>query len=125
MGAIWENVPPGTRVYTDEYQSYSSVGAEYAHGRINHSANQYVNGMVHVNGVENFWSHLKRGLDGIYHWASPEHLQRYVDEFTLRYNTRKLETCRRFDLILANVAGRRMRYQDLIKNGKKNQSKGK
>ena len=59
--------------------------------------------MAHTNGIEKFWSHMKRGIDGIYHWVSKDHLQSYVDEFTLRFNTRKISTSNRFDLILANV----------------------
>ena len=70
--------------------------------------------MAHTNCVECFWSHLKRMVDGIYHWVSAEHLQSYVNEETLRYNTRSFSTSHRFDLILANVAGR-LTYKELIK----------
>jgi hypothetical protein len=59
---------------------------------------------------------MKRGVDGIYHWVSVKHLQSYVDEFALRYNTRKTCTCNRFDLILGNMT-RRLTYKDLINNG--------
>lgn len=69
--------------------------------------------MAHTNGIENFWSHLKRGIDGIYHQVSKEHLQSYIDEFTLRFNTRKFTTQTRFDLILADVAGKRLTYEHL------------
>jgi hypothetical protein len=71
--------------------------------------------MAHTNGIENFWSHLKRGIDGIYHWCSKEHLQSYVDEFTLRFNTRDYNTQGRFDLILSAVANKRLTYKALIK----------
>lgn len=71
--------------------------------------------MAHTNGIENFWSHLKRGIDGIYHQVSKEHLQAYVDEFTLRFNTRKFETKDRFNLVLSGVANKRLTYQKLIK----------
>ena len=71
--------------------------------------------MAHKNSIENFWSHLKRGIDGIYHWCSKEHLQSYVDEFTLRFNTRDFNTQGRFDLILSAVAKKRLTYKDLIK----------
>jgi len=87
----------------------------YQHHTVNHSAKQYVNGMAHINGVEYFGSHLKRCIDGIYQWVSREHLQSYIDEFTLRFNTRKFGTQGRFDLILAGVAGKKMTYEDLIK----------
>jgi hypothetical protein len=69
--------------------------------------------MIHTNNIENFWSHLKRGINGIYHWVSKEHLQQYVSEFTLRYNTRQEKTYQRFDLILCNVIGR-LTYKQLI-----------
>ena len=71
--------------------------------RVNQGAKQFVNIMAHTNGIEKFWSHMKRGIDGIYHWVSKDHLQSYVDEFTLRFNARKISTSNRFDLILANV----------------------
>ena len=71
--------------------------------------------MAHTNGIENFWSHLKRGIDGIYHWVSKEHLQSYVNEFTHRFNTRSYDTQGRFDLILSAVANKKLTYQNLIK----------
>lgn len=70
--------------------------------------------MAHTNGMENFWSHLKRGIDGIYHWVRRTHLQSYVNEFSLRYNTHSFTTCERFDTILANVTGRKLTYDKLI-----------
>lgn len=105
----------GSKVYTDENKSYSLLHLWFQHDSVNHGAKQYVNGLAHTNGVENFWSHLKRGIDGIYHWVSVKHLQPYVDEFSLRYNTRQLTTCNRFDLILSNITGR-LKYQELISN---------
>lgn len=115
LPVIWDNVAPGTVIITDEWQSYRHLDWDFEHHTVNHSAKQYVNGMAHTNGIENFWSHLKRGIDGIYHWVSKEHLQSYVDEFTLRFNTRKFDTQSRFDLILAGVVGKRLTYQNLIK----------
>ncbi len=111
---IRKSVELGSIVITDEYPAYNKLGLDYSHGKVIHSAKQYVNGHFHTNGIENFWSHLKRGVDGIYHWVSKEHLQAYVDEFSLRYNTRKFTTAGRFDLILSNVAGR-LTYKELIK----------
>ena len=112
---IHQTIEDGSVIMTDEYTAYKDLKHTHAHYRLNHGAKEYVNEMAHINGVENFWSHLKRGLDGIYHWVSKDHLQSYVDEFTLRYNTRKDSTQTRFDLILAGVAGKRLTYQDLIK----------
>lgn len=111
---VRKNVLRGAHVCTDEHRGYSSLGSVYNHAKVNHGAKQYVNAMAHTNGLESFWSHLKRGVDGIYHWVSKEHLQSYVDEFALRYNTRKIKTATRFDLILANVAGKRLTYNNLI-----------
>ena len=71
--------------------------------------------MAHTNGIENFWSHLKRGIDGIYHSISKQHLQSYIDEFTLRFNTRKFDTQARFDLVLSAVTGKKLTYETLIK----------
>jgi transposase-like protein len=115
---IFENVSNGSIVMTDEYQSYNQMKKSYDHRRVNHGAKQYVNQMAHTNGIENFWSHLKRGIDGIYHWVSKLHLQSYVNEYCLRYNTRKYSTNDRFNLILINVNGR-LTYNNLISNDSK------
>jgi transposase-like protein len=100
-------------IVTDEANVYKHLKRNFVHARVNHSAKQYVDGFAHTNEIENFWSHLKRGIDGIYHWVSVPHLQSYVNKYTLRYNTRKLTTSGRFDLILSNVAGR-LTYKELI-----------
>src|SRR5665213_1819950 len=99
---------------TDEYSGYNDLKHIHTHYKVNHGAKEYVNEMAHTNGIENFWSHLKRGIDGIYHWVSKDHLQSYVDEFTLRFNTRKFQTQNRFDFILSGLAGKRLTYEDLI-----------
>ncbi|MDB4925797.1 IS1595 family transposase [Mucilaginibacter sp.] len=107
-------IMPDSIVITDNFKVYDKLNLLYSHARVNHSAKEYVNGIFHTNGIENFWSHLKRGVDGIYHWVSVTHLQAYVNEYTLRYNTRKFTTSGRFDLVLANVAGR-LTYKELTK----------
>ena len=114
MPLILERVCPTATVCTDEYTAYKDLRHTFTHRKVNHSAKEYVNGMAHTNGIENFWSHLKRGVDGIYHWVSVPHLQAYVDEFSLRFNTRKYETSQRFNFILANVSGRKLTYENLI-----------
>lgn len=86
---------------------------EFKHVVVDHSKGQYVNGGFHTNGIENFWSLLKRGIIGIFHQVSPQHLQRYCDEFAARYNTRKLKDHERFDLTLRSSDGR-LKYQQLI-----------
>jgi len=110
---IADTVRRGTTVYTDTLKSYNGLGRRYDHTRVNHSAKEYVNGRASTNGIENFWSHLKRGIDGIYHSVSVSHLQAYVDEFSYRYNTRKMATEERFNTVLHNMEGR-LTYQDLI-----------
>lgn len=111
---IFETVEPDSILMTDEYTGYVDLAKYYEHHTVNHTAKEFVNEMAHINGIENFWSHLKRGIDGIYHQISREHLQAYVDEFLLRFNTRKFKTQGRFDFILSGIAGKRLTYEDLI-----------
>ena len=89
LDVIRRNVESGETVITDEYVSYRKVGAEYIHACINHSI-KYVDGEIHTNGVENFWSLLKRGIVGSYHHVSPKYLPLYLDEFVSRFNARDL-----------------------------------
>jgi len=109
---IEEMVPESATVYTDEWRSYNRLYEKYNHQRVNHGAKEFVNRMAHTNGVENFWSHLKRMIDANYHWVSKHHLQMYVNEEVLRFNTREMGTQERFDYILANIAGR-LKLKDL------------
>jgi transposase-like protein len=112
---IIHNIVPEAILMTDDNVSYRGLTRHFkTHQYVNHSAKQYVDGMCHTNGIECFWSHLQRGVTGIYHWVSVPHLQAYVDEFALRYNTRTYETSERFNLILKNVAGKRLTYETLI-----------
>ena len=85
----------------------------YDHKVVKHSANQYVNGRVHTNTIEGFWSLLKRGIFGIYHFTSKKHLQYYVDEFVFRFNTRHGSENERFNLLLQNIENR-ITYKELI-----------
>jgi transposase-like protein len=110
---IQDNVEAGSVIVTDEYQVYRKVAQVYTHEFVRHSAKEFVNGRAHTNGLEGFWSHFKRMIDGIYHNVSMEHLQAYVTEFSLRWNTRKSATYDRFNLILGNIAGR-LTYKTLI-----------
>lgn len=116
---IKEGVEKNSLVYTDESLVYYHLHRDFNHLKVNHRAKEYVNGMAHTNDIECFWSHMKRGIDGIYHWVSVKHLQSYIDEYALRHNTRKnVSTSQRFDLILDNMT-RRLKYKDLIKNEEK------
>lgn len=109
-----DTVKAGSTIYTDEFKGYISLSKNYNHEFVNHSASEYVNGNVHTNGIENFWSLLKRGIDGIYHHVSDKHLKRYVNEFTFRFNNRNLSEGSKFDVALANVNNKRLDYKTLI-----------
>lgn len=114
LPVIYDNLKHDAVVMTDEYSAYNDLARYFQHHTVNHTAKEFVNGMAHTNGIENFWSHLKRGIDGIYHQISREHLQAYVNEFLLRFNTRKFNTQSRFDLVLSAVTGKRLTYKNLI-----------
>ncbi len=88
-----ETVKPGSMVYTDELGTYNRLDkTRYGHSRIMHSAKLYAVGRVHTNTIEGFWSLVKRGISGVYHSVSPQHLQTYLNEYTFRYNHRADET---------------------------------
>jgi hypothetical protein len=108
-------VQKGSTMVTDSFAMYAflSKGKDFTHVVVDHSKGEYVKGGFHTNGIENFWSLLKRGIIGIFHQVSPWHLQRYCDEFAARYNTRKITDAERFDLALQNSDGR-LKYDQLI-----------
>lgn len=97
---IEKHIQKGSEINTDESGIYNSVGKTYTHRTVVHSASQYVVGNCHTNTIENFWSTLKRGINGIYHHVSEKHLERYLDEYANRYNTRNLTSQERFELFL-------------------------
>ena len=106
------NVEEGSHVFTDELASYTGLDKDYVHQFVNH-AEEYVRGNVHTNGIENFWSLLKRGLKGTYVSVEPFHLFRYLDEQAFRYNERKDNDGGRFMRVLSQVTGRRLTYKNL------------
>lgn len=108
-------VQKGSTICSDSFVMYAflSKGTEFTHVVVDHSKGEYVKGGFHTNGVENFWSLLKRGIIGIFHQVSPWHLQRYCDEFAARYNTRDIKDDARFNLSIEQCAGR-LKYNDLI-----------
>ena len=110
---IKRNVEAGARVFTDEHPSYRMVKYEYAHEVIDH-AECYVRGRVHTNGLENFWSLLKRAIRGTYVNVEPFHLIRYVDEQVFRYNTRGDVDGGRFQRLAGRITGKRLTYEQLI-----------
>ena len=110
---VKDNVVPGSNLYSDEANAYVKVGKEYAHQVINH-AEKYVNGNVHTNCIENYWSLLKRGLKGTYVSVEPFHLFRYLDEQAFRFNARKDNDQGRFMTALSQISGKRVEYKALI-----------
>ena len=111
---IRKNVTSDSIVMTDNYAAYKGLKKEYKdHQIISHATHKYVNGICHTNTIEGFWSLLKRGIVGIYHHVSPEHLHRYCEEFKYRYNSRKLDDTERFGLLLSVCDGR-LTYRNLI-----------
>lgn len=106
-------IKENANVYSDEWLGYKSFNRIYSHSFVKHNENEYVNGRIHTNTIEGFWSLLKRGIFGIYHFTSKKHLQKYVDEFVFRYNTRNTGENARFDLLFSNMQNR-LTYKKLI-----------
>lgn len=111
---LLDKIERGSTVYTDEYRPYRSLAKDFNHDFVKHNADEYVKGFAHTNNIENFWSMLKRGIIGIYHHISAKHLFRYVNEFSFRYNNRKMSDGSKFDVALANAIGKRLDYKTLI-----------
>jgi transposase-like protein len=115
---IINGIEKGSTVYTDNYPSYDRLAAQdYIHETVNH-VEEYVRGQVHTQGIDNFWSLLKRGLTGTYVAVEPFHLDRYVDEQAFRYNNRAtrdnpLTDADRFMLAVSQIAGKRLTYAEL------------
>ena len=106
-------VEPGSTVHTDALLSYRGLHRDYVHNVIDH-AEAYVDGNVHTNGCENFWSLLKRTIKGTYVSVEPFHLFRYLDEQTYRFNNRELTDSERFVQAAQAIVGRRVTYKALI-----------
>jgi transposase-like protein len=109
---VMSNVEPGTTLYTDEFDAYQSLPDEFTHEMVNHME-AYVKGRVHTNGVENFWSLLKRTLKGTYVSVDPVHLQAYVDEQAWRFNNRELNDSERFSVAVSGIVGKRLTFDEL------------
>jgi transposase-like protein len=114
---ILKEVDQATKIYSDESTVYCRLSQDYVHETVN-QLHQYVDGRIHTNGIENFWSLLKRTLNGTYVAVEPFHLDRYVDEQAFRFNNRAtkdnpLNDSDRFDLAIRQVVGKRLTYADL------------
>jgi len=101
----------GGRLFTDQHKSYLGLPR---HEAVNHRAGEYVRGDVHTQGIDSFWSMLKRGIVGVYHVVSRKHLQRYVNEFVARHNLRDLDTIDQMKRVVHGMIGRRLTYHDLV-----------
>jgi len=110
---IRKHVEKGSEVHTDKLRSYENLADEYVHQVIDH-AECYARGHVHTNGLENFWSLLKRGIRGTYVNVEPFHLFRYLDEQAFRFNERKDNDAGRFIKAVAGYVGKGLRYSKLI-----------
>lgn len=111
-GNILQNVEQGSTLYTDDFNCYKELNGEFAHQIVDHLTG-YVEGRVHTNGIENFWSLLKRTLRGTYVSVDPHHLFRYLDEQCFRFNKRHLTDGERFAIVATRIVGRRLTYKQL------------
>lgn len=111
QGFVLGQVATRARVFTDEHGAYRGLPN---HQTVKHSVGEYVDGMAHTNGIESFWSMLKRGYKGTYHRMSAKHLQRYVNEFAGRHNVRSRDTLEQMAALTRGFVGKRLRLSDLI-----------
>ena len=111
-GFVGDHATKGATVYTDDHGGYQ--GMPFEHETVKHSISEYVNGMAHTNGIESFWSLLKRGYHGTFHHISPKHLHRYVNEFATRHNMRPKDTEAMMNETVARMVGKRLTYRDLV-----------
>lgn len=112
QGQIRANVEAGSDVMSDEWTAYEGLDADYTHGVINHSV-KYAEGNIYTNGAENFWTLFKRCINGTYVSIEADHLSRYLDEQTFRFNERKVKDKDRFVKTVAGIIGRRVTYKEL------------
>ena len=113
-GFVEDHVEADAEKYTDEAHAYDGLSN---HSTCQHSVGKWVDGQAHTNGLESFWSMLKRGYHGGYHRMSREHLQHYVEEFAGRHNAREADTVQQMRAIAAGFVGRRLKFTDLTDHG--------
>ena len=112
QGFVGEHAALGAKVYTDDAVAYR--GMPYDHEAVNHSVGEYVRDQAHTNGIESFWSMLKRAHKGTFHYMSAKHLGRYVTEFTGRHRVRERDTLDQMGLMVDGMVQKRLRYRDLV-----------
>ena len=111
LGFVDDHIARGATVYTDDHGGYEGLPN---HATVRHSVGQYVSNMAHTNGIESFWSMLKRAHKGTFHKLSPKHLQRYVNEFAGKHNVRNADTRAQMTAVVVGLVGKRLLYRDLI-----------
>ena len=114
QGFVREHAREGAVTYTDEASAYAGPARDFDHAAVNHSVGECVREQAHTNGIESFWSTLKRAHKGTFHKISPKHLDRYVTGFAGRHNVREADTVDQMVDIVAGMGGKRLRYNDLI-----------
>lgn len=112
QGFVMRHTTGDATVYTDEATAYQGIPRK--HETVKHSANEYVRGMAHTNGMESHWALFKRAIDGTFHHISNKHLPRYTSEFEGRHNARPMDTAEIMGQIARDSAGKRMTYESLI-----------
>jgi len=111
-----KSVHQGANLMTDEHVAYGTMHKLFEHQTIKHMLKEYVRGDVHTNSIENFWSLLKRGIYGTYHFITPFHVQNYLEEFAFRFNSRNITEAQRFDK-LVSLSNHRITYKRLTSHG--------
>ena len=112
-GFINDNVEEGSTVCTDDFMSYNNMKG-YDHQSVKHSVGEYVDENIHINGMESFWSVLKRAHKGTFHKISKKHLDLYVTEFAGKHNTRTLDTIKQMESIVRGMIGKNLKYKNLV-----------
>ncbi|MCY3887942.1 MAG: IS1595 family transposase [Chloroflexi bacterium] len=111
---VRKHAAPGAQVYSDGHGAYFPLDGEFRHKYVQHSVGTYAIEQTHTNGIESFWSMLKRGYSGAFHQMSEKHLSRYVSEFAGRHNQRSLDTAEQMRSVARGLVGKRLQYRELI-----------
>ena len=116
--AIRTQVEKASTILTDDWVSYRGIGKEFdgGHQIVNHTAGEYARGFAYTNTAESYFALLKRGVHGTFHHVSVTHLHRYCDEFSFRWNGRKMTDVERRDMAMQGVVGKRMVYRKMVGN---------
>ena len=112
-GFVNANIEAGSTAYTNESRAYLGM-VDFKHDTVKHSVKEFVRDLAHTNGIESFWSMLKRGYVGTYHKMSAKRLGRYVNKFTGRHNIWNLDTMNQMEMIAKSMAGKRLKYRELV-----------